>query len=352
MKLEVPAFTVPQTEEAMAVLKDTASQLSIPLHVVLPLEPRMLGCLKLGMAGDHQYINAGLAVALCRSWLRRTGHSEYFNLPESATEESYLPEPFKEGLAMANILGRAQVIPDLYVRHNEHCNMKEPGNADSSQLVFYLDGAHSPESMEACAKWFSHAIKTERQSLPETRGGISKTQNSSRLLENFCHQHQSTDNSKMKSKQIVLFNCLSVRDPQLLLSQLVNTCDLHGVYFHRALFVPSHSPFTQFHSSTTPDSPKVDLSWQLFLQRTWENLINGTESDQKIGPSFSQKRPSCEFLLGSSQELCPSSAVFPSVPMTIKWLRECVQQNRSLHLEVLVTGSLHLIGDVLRMLKK
>jgi hypothetical protein len=43
----------------------------------------MLGSLKLGLAGDHQYINAGLAVALCQSWLRRTGHSEDFNLPES-----------------------------------------------------------------------------------------------------------------------------------------------------------------------------------------------------------------------------------------------------------------------------
>lgn len=353
MKLEVPTFTVAQPEEAMEILKDTASQLSVPLHVVLPLELRMLGSLKLGLAGDHQYINAGLAVALCQSWLRRTGHSEDFNLPESATEEGYLPEPFKGGLSMANIPGRAQVIPDSYVMHNEHSNITEAENADSGRLVFYLDGAHSPESMEVCAKWFSHAIKTERQSLPETRGVISEIETgSSRLLEKSCHQHQSTGNSKIKSKQIVLFNCLSARDPQLLLSQLVNTCGLHGVHFHRALFVPSHSSFTQFRSSTTPDSPEADLSWQLFLQRTWENLIHGTESDPKIGPSFSQKLPSCEFLLGSSQEIYSSSAVFSSVPMTIKWLRECVQQNRSLHLEVLVTGSLHLIGDVLRMLKK
>jgi len=305
------------------------------------------------LAGDHQYINASLAVALCHSWLRRTGHSEDFNLTESATEEGYLPEAFKEGLSMANILGRAQVIPDSYTMHNEHCNMKEDGNADSGRLVFYLDGAHSPESMEVCAEWFSHAIKKERHSFPETRGVISETKtDSSGLLENFCHQHQSTENLKMKSKQILLFNCLSVRDPQLLLSRLVNTCGLHGVHFHRSLFVPSHSSFTQFRSSTTPDSPEVDLSWQLFLQRTWENLIHGTESDLSIGPSFSQKLPSCEFLLGSSREIYPSSTVISSVPMTIKWLRECVQQNPSLHLEVLVTGSLHLIGDVLRMLKK
>lgn len=30
-------------------------------------------------------------------------------------------------------------------------------------LVFYLDGAHSPESMEVCANWFSLAVKDDRQ---------------------------------------------------------------------------------------------------------------------------------------------------------------------------------------------
>ena len=47
---------------------------------------------------------------------------------------------------------------------------------------------------------------------------------------------------------------------------------IHGVHFHRALFVQSHSSFTQFRSSTTPNSPKIDLSWQLFLQRTWDYI--------------------------------------------------------------------------------
>lgn len=28
-----------------------------------------------------------------------------------------------------------------------------------SQLVLYLDGAHTPESMEACAKWFADASR-------------------------------------------------------------------------------------------------------------------------------------------------------------------------------------------------
>jgi len=28
-------------------------------------------------------------------------------------------------------------------------------------LVFYLDGAHSPESMEMCARWFAHVTNND-----------------------------------------------------------------------------------------------------------------------------------------------------------------------------------------------
>ncbi|OAY38539.1 hypothetical protein MANES_10G022675v8 [Manihot esculenta] len=44
-------------------------------------------------------------------------------------------------------------------------------------------------------------------------------------------------------------------------------------------------------------------------------------------------------------------AVFPSLPLAIKWLRDSVYQNRSVRIQVLVTGSLHLVGDVLRLVK-
>lgn len=52
--------------------------------------------------------------------------------------------------------GRAQVVPDCLVES------ERPGD-----LVFYLDGAHSPESMDVCAKWFSITIKEDyRQQFP------------------------------------------------------------------------------------------------------------------------------------------------------------------------------------------
>lgn len=37
--------------------------------------------------------------------------------------------------------------------------------------MFYLDGAHSPESMEVCATWFSRSIKRENEYQKSVVGG-------------------------------------------------------------------------------------------------------------------------------------------------------------------------------------
>jgi hypothetical protein len=39
-------------------------------------------------------------------------------------------------------------------------NSENNKDRDSS-LVFYLDGAHSPESMEMCARWFAHITNND-----------------------------------------------------------------------------------------------------------------------------------------------------------------------------------------------
>lgn len=66
-----------------------------------------------------------------------------------------MPDHFIRGLSSASLQGRAQIVPDSQANSEEK-------DKDCS-LVFYLDGAHSPESMEICAKWFSHATKDDRR---------------------------------------------------------------------------------------------------------------------------------------------------------------------------------------------
>ncbi|KAJ0266305.1 Folylpolyglutamate synthase [Hirschfeldia incana] len=302
-KLGVPAFTVPQPDEAMRVLEEKASELDVSLEVVQPLTARQLDGQKLGLDGEHQYFNARLAVSLASTWLQQIGKIEV----PSMTQMSILPEKFIKGLATASLQGRAQVVPDQFIE-----------SRTSGDLVFYLDGAHSPESMEVCAKWFSSAVKGDNQS-----------ESSKHLVNGSSHGKSSGEEN---CQQILLFNCMSVRDPNLLLPHLRNTCATYGVNFKKALFVPNMSVYHKVGTAADlpENDPKVDLSWQMTLQKAWENLVP-SEREEDSG----------------------KSEVFTSLPMAIKWLRDSVHESSSgTRVQVLVTGSLHLIGDVLRLIRK
>ena len=72
---------------------------------------------------------------------------------KQAMKEGHLPEPYIKGLANAQLLGRAQLLQDPLV----------------SSLTFFLDGAHSPESMEICGKWFCSAIHKANNTLKKNK---------------------------------------------------------------------------------------------------------------------------------------------------------------------------------------
>uniref|UniRef100_A0A453JD75 Folylpolyglutamate synthase n=1 Tax=Aegilops tauschii subsp. strangulata TaxID=200361 RepID=A0A453JD75_AEGTS len=240
-KKGVPAYTAPQPEEAMVALKRRASELGISLQVVDPLKPHQLKDQHLGLQGEHQYENAGLAVALASTWLEKQGHVD--RMPLNHTDP--LPDQFIRGLSSASLQGRAQIVPDSQVNSEEK-------DRDSS-LVFYLDGAHSPESMEICARWFSHATKEQSFQSSPSYGCLL-----------------------WDTLQILLFNCMSVRDPMRLLPHLVDTATQNGVHFDLALFVPNQSQHNKLGSkASAPAGPEqIDLSWQLSLQAVWEKLLH------------------------------------------------------------------------------
>ncbi|KAI9467531.1 Mur ligase [Coemansia mojavensis] len=123
IKHNVPVFTVEQHPEALKVVCQRARDKQAPLQVVSPWEST-----RLGIPGAHQQVNAALAVALCREWVRRT------NYP--ADGEAWI---FK-GLEQAQWPGRSQTFVS-------------PANP---QLSWHVDGAHTKESITACARWFSH----------------------------------------------------------------------------------------------------------------------------------------------------------------------------------------------------
>ncbi|KAL5567603.1 hypothetical protein UlMin_024178 [Ulmus minor] len=328
-KHRVPAFTVPQPDEAMQVLEQKASQLDVNLKVAPPLDANLLNGLKLGLEGEHQYVNAGLAVALCSTWLQRTGHVGFMHTEHMNS----LPEQFIRGLATANLQGRAQIVPDQCIDNDR------PGD-----LVFYLDGAHSPESMEMCAKWFSVAMKEDSKQQILSYQPQDNSQSSHELVKRHLDA-----SARKRSTQILLFNCMSVRDPHLLLPRLMEACANHGVHFKKALFVPNVSVYNKVGPQSSLTDSQVDLSWQFTLQRVWENLMQANkEGDDKSTDVGEDLKDDTEMCAKNGE----NSAVFSSLPIAIQWLRDSVQRNQSVRFQVLVTGSLHLVGDVLRLVKK
>ncbi|CAO2822272.1 unnamed protein product [Amaranthus hypochondriacus] len=354
-KPNVPAFTVPQLPEAMDVINEKAQQLKIPLEVVQPLSSEELNGIQLSLAGDHQFVNASLAVSLCKCWLRRTRNMEKLFVNDG--HQGDLPNAFLRGLSSARLPGRAQIVYD---------DISKSSNTNTGELVYYLDGAHSPESMDACARWFSKTVSGHHtsasmstlKSLHEDGLGDVK-QNGFSIGEK---GHKITE-----AKQILLFNCMEVRNPQILLPRLVETCASSGVHFSGALFVPSVSKYNKVVSGSSVTSLNMssrDLSWQFHLQRIWEKAVTGkalhvdrSSMIQSLKTNSSDNLPPLDFLRGNYNRDSPggsfcSSAVIPSLPLAMKWLRDCVRENPSIKLQVLVTGSLHLVGDVMKLLKR
>ncbi|KDO49605.1 hypothetical protein CISIN_1g0064032mg, partial [Citrus sinensis] len=273
-----------------------------------------------------------------------------------------LPDAFVRGLSTAHLLGRAQIVYDISLVPNSSGLFEN----SSGELIFYLDGAHTAESMEACAKWFSSVVKGSGNSSLSSMSSTTKTNNMEEVVQRngyIGHKMEKTKHANKISKQILLFNCMEARHPQVLLPRLVSTCASSGTHFSKALFVPSVSTYSKVTSGSSFIPLAIsgkDLSWQFSLQRLWERIIHGADPvlEKSSMKESTEILPPCKFLyedapLCSPAEECfACSAVIPSLPLTIKWLRDSVQENPSIRVQVLVTGSLHLVGDVLKLLKR
>ncbi|KAM0749236.1 FolC bifunctional protein [Meredithblackwellia eburnea MCA 4105] len=255
-KSGVPAFAVENPEEGLSMLKSRAQELGAASFEVVPVDPGM-STFKLGLEGPHQRQNASLAVALVKSFLASADRPPAF--PASAS-----PQAITKGLEEASWPGRCQRV----------------GDAKVGNLEWFLDGAHTSESLTVCGDWFK---------------GVSKR------------------------KRALIFNCTSGRSGPTLLGALLDAIAGEGADFEKVIFC-TNTTYSSGNSASDLTSNSVDpndlasLQTQNDLAAAWRGLAKTHES------------------------------VLPSIEDAVNSVRELEGE-----WDVLVTGSLHLVGGVMQV---
>ncbi|KAH1005839.1 hypothetical protein HUJ04_006752 [Dendroctonus ponderosae] len=253
MKPNAEVFCVQQPEAAMKVLKDRSKERKCNFHVVEDHYTYN----KVSRIPLHVLrTNASLSLSISEAFMKLRPNHNKFNL-----------EMAKQSIEHTQWPGRYEIIP----RNNS---------------VFYLDGAHTEDSMQVCSDWF-----------------LSKTGQDNR-------------------KRVLIFNVIGQRDPEKLLIILLK-CD-----FDIAIFTTNN-----------------------FDDDYLKNAVNKNTSDNKdvINPAPYHKER-CSENAKVWQYLNSSATVhmFESFPQAVKFL----ENHTDTQFNVLVTGSIHLLGAALFVLDR
>lgn len=286
----------------MQVLLDRAVEKQCPLYLAPGISEHVLQGVELGISGKKQYNNAGLAVQICKMIRNKEQQSQYVaatkrmkvaDIPRLKTSANDLDPATVQGLKACYWPGRTEII-----RHKG--------------ITYYLDGAHTGESIENCAQWFKEEADKEKTEL---------------------------ESKKERVVRLLVFNLTKNRNPGNLLRHLKD-CQ-----FDEAAFTPNLM-------STVHHANKMD---HYDSQETSEELSKVPKENSEIWDSMTRRqRPSHVFpcilqaLSWVTQgrdplvKVADPTAVLPDIPHL------CMEAT---HIQVLVTGSLLLVGPVLGILK-
>ncbi|CAB4374728.1 unnamed protein product [Rhizophagus irregularis] len=158
-------------------------------------------------------------------------------------------------------------------------------------ITWYFDGAHTSESVQACIEWFKSSVLEKDNDLVE---------------------------------RILLFNCIHGRDGVEILKQITSTKPF--IKFDHAIFCSNVTFITnQFKLDLQSNSDTIDekLTLQKNLAESWSQLNSSIDNYE--------------------------THVFLSIEESVKWIIEYYQQTNR-EIQVLITGSLHLVGGVMAVL--
>ncbi|KAJ7682649.1 FolC bifunctional protein [Mycena polygramma] len=260
----VPALTVNQPSEALDVLRQQAQDLKASEFKVVAAIPG-LSQVKLGLAGTHQIQNATLAVHLARSFLQSRS--------PTSTEE---------------------VLTDDCVRGLE--NARWPGR----DTTWYLDGAHTLESLECCVQWFVNPDVGLRADV------------------------------RNQTNRVLIFNCTNGRS---------GATFLESMYSHIAAQLKLVDSVESAHpSSTMSFSAQIELLADLTTLAIPEADLAQLKTQHQLASAWASLIPA--FPTGNIH-------VLPSIEHSVNLVRQLETDTENT--DVLVAGSLHLVGGVIEV---
>jgi folylpolyglutamate synthase len=260
--------------------------------------------------------------------------------------------------------------------------------------VWYLDGAHTEESMAQCAEWFcdvttdgrqesgkldATAKESATQTGDDAEEGPSPAESDGSANAAASPASPATPATPLTPEppppvRVLLFNCMEERDPRTLLAPLAKTLrDRRAPLTHPALFAPAESSS----KGLKPDTAAAeDLAWQNKMVRVWDDLARkhpgasllsvappdggepgggGGADGPRDAPGDSVPEPEPETSASSARAAAGvAAAAVPSLRQAVEKIRSVASEQRRLktgrRVHVLVAGSLYLVGDMLRVL--
>lgn len=281
------AFTAPQKEEAMAVLHARAAERRVTLHVIDTHPALANNDIQLGLGAAFQKTNASVAIAVAAAHLRALGHTSVPDPTRTAAIE--LPPEFVRGLEQVRWAGRCEI------RRESH-------------LAWHIDGAHTLESIQVTARWFSEQIESSTSKPP----------------------------SQSRQPRILIFN-QQTRDASALAKELYST-------LQSSIASEGASPFSHVLFTTN----------QTFNQGYKPDLVSMNTNQQDVDTLAVQKALARTWSeIDASAEVRVLRTIEEAVAAARAITRDHCEQATDADAEVmaLVTGSLHLVGGALEVLE-
>ncbi|KAJ6248858.1 folylpolyglutamate synthase [Anaeramoeba flamelloides] len=294
----VPVYVSPQPEGPMKVITDYAKKMQAPIQIIPQLHDLVSAWesklkegnqpieqyyqngknFQLSLQGNHQKINAALAISLVVQFLKsRKGFvddvfSKCITLPNKRNPEKALLNSQVKTIESTQKI--SQMIPHFIhglenCVWNGRCQIETDKEYKNDRVKWFLDGAHTEKSISHAIEWF----------------------------------HSKVSKGQEKCLNILLFSCTAGRNPELFYKSITNknVIDI-------AIFVP-----TMKDVFTSETLKQMKILWDRFPQNQnnpsiqLDSLADGIQQISKIANSGNK------------------------------------------NINIFVTGSLHLVGDVLKL---